>query len=82
VSIRLAVGMDSDVLSTRDSEANPSEEGSVETRVLVCWSCPFCAVGGRDAPQGGEDPSCWNCGGPVVVTARPTVRARQIPATQ
>jgi hypothetical protein len=32
-------------------------------------------VEGQDAPETpGGDPTCWNCGGPVVVTARPTVR--------
>lgn len=74
--------MDGFVLSTRDGMTNPSEERSVETRVLVSWSCTFCAVGGRDAPHGDEDPSCWNCGGPVVVTARPTVRTGPGPDTR
>ena len=47
----------------------------MEIRVEVYWSCAPCEVEGQDAQQVGADPSCWNCGGPVVVTARPTVRA-------
>jgi hypothetical protein len=48
----------------------------VETRIEVSWMCPPCEVEGQDAPgTGGSSPRCWNCGGPVVVTARPTVRA-------
>jgi hypothetical protein len=82
VSTRIAVGKGGLVLSTRDRTTNSSEERSVETRVEVCWSCTFCAVGGRDAPEDGADPCCWNCGGPVVVTARPTIRSGLSPDTQ
>jgi hypothetical protein len=47
----------------------------VEYRVEVVWTCRLCEVGGQDAQEDGDaDPTCWNCGGPVVVTARPTVR--------
>jgi hypothetical protein len=47
----------------------------VDHRILVCWTCRPCEVEGRDAPADGDTtPTCWNCGGPVVVTARPTVR--------
>jgi len=47
----------------------------VESRIEVSWTCPPCDVEGQDAPAaGGMAPACWNCGGPVVVTARPTVR--------
>ncbi|SFT52403.1 hypothetical protein SAMN05660657_01321 [Geodermatophilus amargosae] len=47
----------------------------MEHRVEVAWTCGPCEVGGQDALGGGnDDPTCWNCGGPVVVTARPTVR--------
>ncbi|MGY1692534.1 hypothetical protein [Geodermatophilus sp. SYSU D01105] len=47
----------------------------MEHRVEVSWTCTPCEVGGQDAPEDGDaDPACWNCGGPVVVTARPTVR--------
>jgi hypothetical protein len=53
----------------------------VDTRVEVCWSCPPCEVEGRDAQQAGGEPCCWNCGGPVIVTARPTVRAGGSPDT-
>lgn len=47
----------------------------MDNRIEVSWTCRPCDVEGQDA-QGGEgnDPSCWYCGGPVVVTARPTVR--------
>jgi hypothetical protein len=38
--------------------------------IVSHWHCPRCEVGGRDdAPE----PSCWNCGGVVVVTSRPSV---------
>jgi len=47
----------------------------VESRIEVSWTCPPCEVAGQDAQQAGVMvPICWNCGGPVVVTARPTVR--------
>jgi hypothetical protein len=35
------------------------------------WLCQPCDVEGRDG--GDSAPECWNCGGPVVVTARPTI---------
>ena len=48
----------------------------METRIEVYWACRPCEVEGQDAQAApGWEPSCWNCGGPVVVTARPTVRA-------
>ncbi|MGY1591477.1 hypothetical protein ACI79D_05815 [Geodermatophilus sp. SYSU D00708] len=47
----------------------------MEHRVEVVWTCTPCEVGGQDVQEGGDaDPTCWNCGGPVVVTARPTIR--------
>jgi hypothetical protein len=39
-------------------------------RVLTHWFCRPCEVEGRDESR---EPECWNCGGAVVVTARPTV---------
>jgi hypothetical protein len=45
----------------------------VESRIDVTWFCRPCEVEGQDA-QEESVPKCWNCGGPVVVTARPTVR--------
>jgi DNA-directed RNA polymerase subunit RPC12/RpoP len=43
-------------------------------RIEVVWTCKRCEVGGQDVQEDGEaEPACWNCGGPVVVTARPTV---------
>ena len=53
----------------------------MENRVDVCWSCALCEVEGQDAQQAGAEPNCWNCGGPVVVTARPTVQAGSRPDT-
>jgi len=41
--------------------------------VLSHWRCMLCEVEGRDAAA---EPTCWNCGGQVVVTARPTVPLR------
>jgi hypothetical protein len=55
------------------------KERSVDSRVEVYWSCPPCEVEGQDPQQAGGEPSCWNCGGPVVVTARPTVMAAGSP---
>ncbi|MGY1831339.1 hypothetical protein ACI8AA_13085 [Geodermatophilus sp. SYSU D01180] len=47
----------------------------MQLRVEVVWTCAPCEVGGQDvAEDGDDDPTCWNCGGPVVVTARPSVR--------
>ncbi|GAB3319588.1 hypothetical protein GCM10027451_39400 [Geodermatophilus aquaeductus] len=45
----------------------------MEHRVEVIWTCAPCEVGGRDADEGGDDPRCWNCDGPVVVVGRPAV---------
>lgn len=41
--------------------------------ILTAWMCPDCDVAGRTAPE--NEPECWNCGGEVVVTARPSVPA-------
>jgi hypothetical protein len=38
--------------------------------VVAHWFCGLCEVEGRDA---GAEPSCWNCGGAVTVTARPSL---------
>lgn len=49
-------------------------EMRIEARIDTEWVCADCQVGGRDAgPTCGV--RCWNCAGPVVVTARPTVLA-------
>jgi hypothetical protein len=47
-----------------------AKEVSVSVQIVAHWSCDECDVEGRDAAT---EPSCWNCGGPVTVTARPTV---------
>lgn len=39
-------------------------------QVVVSWFCRACEVEGQD-PE--SEPSCWNCGGAVTVTARPAV---------
>jgi hypothetical protein len=31
------------------------------------WACPACEVAGRSVDA---EPRCWNCGGPVRVTAQ------------
>lgn len=41
-------------------------------RVSTAWECRACDVQGRSVED--DDPRCWNCDGPVVVTARPTIR--------
>ncbi|KAA5825831.1 hypothetical protein ABT337_32975 [Saccharopolyspora hirsuta] len=41
--------------------------------ILTAWTCPDCDVTGRTPPE--DEPECWNCGGRVVVTARPAVPA-------
>ncbi|MGY1637423.1 hypothetical protein ACI78V_12305 [Geodermatophilus sp. SYSU D00742] len=47
----------------------------MDSRIEVCWTCMPCEVGGQDAVDDDRPgPMCWNCGGPVTVTARPTVR--------
>jgi uncharacterized protein with PIN domain len=40
-------------------------------QVMAAWECRACDVQGRSHDT---EPRCWNCDGPVVVTARPTVR--------
>ena len=47
----------------------------MDSRIEVSWTCQPCEVMGQDSQEyAGSLPNCWNCGGPVVVTARPTVR--------
>jgi hypothetical protein len=67
--------------STPGQHVGVMKERSVDTRIEVYWSCPPCEVEGQDAQPVSGEPSCWNCGGPVVVTARPTVRASTSPDT-
>ncbi|SDN81970.1 hypothetical protein [Geodermatophilus sp. DSM 45219] len=55
----------------------------MESRIEVSWTCRPCEVAGQDAEvDAGDGPTCWNCGGPVVVTARPTVRTGSGPDTR
>jgi hypothetical protein len=39
-------------------------------QVVAHWYCGPCDVEGRDPAS---KPSCWNCGGAVTVTARPSL---------
>ena len=39
--------------------------------VFAAWHCAVCDVQGRSPDTALE---CWNCGGDVTVTARPTIR--------
>lgn len=47
-------------------EANP-------TIIVTSWTCKPCDVAGRDV---GENVTCWNCGGEVTITAKPTIPCR------
>jgi hypothetical protein len=38
--------------------------------VVAAWQCDPCEVQGRSFPD--VDVQCWNCGGPVTVTAPPS----------
>lgn len=46
-------------------------------QVMAHWFCGDCDVEGRDVAA---EPTCWNCDGPVTVTARPTVPTEHRPA--
>ena len=39
----------------------------MDAHVVTTWFCAPCEVEGRDPDA---DPTCWNCGGAVTVTAR------------
>lgn len=52
------------------SSALGQEETTMSFQVVVHWVCAPCEVEGRDP---GNEPSCWNCGHPVTVIARPTI---------
>ncbi len=39
--------------------------------VVAAWHCDACDVQGRSLADASVE--CWNCGGPVTVTARPSV---------
>jgi hypothetical protein len=45
-------------------------ETAMRFQILAHWLCRACEVEGRDLET---EPSCWNCGGEVTVTARPRV---------
>jgi hypothetical protein len=40
--------------------------------VATAWQCSSCEVEGRHLDQ--TEVTCWNCGGQVTVTARPSIR--------
>jgi hypothetical protein len=52
----------------RDVVRESEREAAVTGRIVAHWHCGSCDVAGRDPAS---EPSCWNCGGPVTVTARP-----------
>jgi hypothetical protein len=39
--------------------------------VVVAWHCSACDVRGRSLTD--TEVKCWNCDGPVTITARPSV---------
>lgn len=39
--------------------------------VLTAWHCGTCDVQGRSPA---DEVACWNCAGPVTVTARPVLQ--------
>jgi hypothetical protein len=41
--------------------------------IMTAWTCETCDVAGRS--PGPDEPTCWNCDGPVTVTARPHAAA-------
>lgn len=41
--------------------------------IMNAWECRECEVEGRSTADTAL--RCWNCGGPVTVTARPLMRA-------
>ncbi|HKS49804.1 MAG TPA: hypothetical protein VJT49_32805 [Amycolatopsis sp.] len=53
-------------------EVNTNDGEAVRYVVFTAWECASCDVAGRTPP--GASVECWNCGGSVVVTARPSVR--------
>jgi hypothetical protein len=55
----------------------------VDSQIEVSWTCRSCEVAGQDRQAHvGALPTCWNCGEPVVVTARPTVRTAVGPVSR
>jgi hypothetical protein len=38
--------------------------------IVTAYVCKVCDVAGQSPDN---EPTCWNCGGPVSVTARPTL---------
>ena len=39
--------------------------------VVAAWHCDACQVQGRSPVEAGVE--CWNCGGPVTITAQPSI---------
>ena len=46
--------------------------------IYIAWVCRPCEVGGTDIEKKDEEVRCWNCEGPVAVTAR-MPKAKPIP---
>jgi hypothetical protein len=43
----------------------------MSAQTVAAWICDMCEVAGRTPST--EEPRCWNCEGPVTITARPVV---------
>jgi hypothetical protein len=54
----------------RGKSATAKGISTVAAQVVAHWHCASCDVEGRDPAA---EPSCWNCGGTVIVTARPSL---------
>jgi hypothetical protein len=50
---------------------SPVSDPDVTHVVVAAWHCEPCEVQGRSVVHTGVE--CWNCGGSVTVTARPSV---------
>ena len=53
-----------------------ADVAAVSYVVVTAWECDACDVAGRSI--GEPEVSCWNCDGPVIVTARPAIKADEL----
>lgn len=49
---------------------------ATDQHIEAAWGCRSCQVDGRDPEVPGQEITCWNCGGPVRVYARPTLQTK------
>ena len=54
----------------------PAPELEEQFVIMAAWYCDPCEVQGRSVVADGV--ACWNCSGPVAVTARPAIRASDL----